>query len=274
MLAFGAALGGIFSGIWGIYPAFVLDALTFFVSGIILSRMTYFPPESLDSDKSVGAALRQYVDGLSYLRKHVDIFVIALHKGANSLFVVGAFQVIQVPIAESIYRIGEGGGVSLGLMYALTGVGTGLGPIVVRYFTGDRDRPLRIAIVAGYVISIAGLLLTATLLNFPMVLTGAFLRGVGGGIVWVMSTQLLLQLTEPIVRGRVFSTEFALNTLMNAIAAGSVGALLDTSFTIPSMLIWLSALTVIPTVLWVLWIVYGKSAESTIDEQAAISLES
>ena len=48
----------------------------------------------------------------------------------------------MVAIAEDIFVIGEGGGISLGLMLALGGVGTGVGPIVARRFTGDRDRPL------------------------------------------------------------------------------------------------------------------------------------
>ncbi|MGB1287953.1 MAG: MFS transporter, partial [Aggregatilineales bacterium] len=37
MLAFGAALGGIFSGVFGPYLAFVLDAVTFLVSALILA---------------------------------------------------------------------------------------------------------------------------------------------------------------------------------------------------------------------------------------------
>ena len=41
MLAFGAALGGIVSGIIGVYPAFIIDGITFFISVTILSRMPY-----------------------------------------------------------------------------------------------------------------------------------------------------------------------------------------------------------------------------------------
>ena len=272
MLAFGAALGGLFSGIWGIYPAFILDALTFFVSGFILSRIAYIPPAALgESDKSVGAALKQYIDGLNYFRHHVDIFVIALHKGANGLFVSGAYQVLQVTIAEMYFPIGEGGGVSLGLIYAVTGVGTGLGPIIARIFTGDRDRPMRFAILVGYGISVCGLLLASTLLNFPVVLMGSFLRGVGGGIGWVLSTQLLMQLVPVEVRGRIFSTEFAMNTLMSAIAAGSAGALLDTVFTMSSALRTLGILTILPIILWGLWIFFGKHEKVKVEDLSLAS---
>ncbi|MDQ7034005.1 MAG: MFS transporter [Anaerolineae bacterium] len=259
MLAFGAALGGVFSGIWGIYPAFILDALTFFISAGILSRIAYTPPVALAaSDKSIKGALTQYFDGLKYLRQHVDIFWIATHKAANGLFVAGAFQVIQVTIAESYFPIGEGGGTSLGLIYVATGIGTGLGPILARYFTGDRIKLLRYAILVGYFSSITGLVVTSTLSNFPVVLIGAFLRGFGGGTMWVLSTQLLMQLVPVEVRGRVFSTEFALSTLSSAIAAGVAGALLDTVFSISEILQMLSVLTLIPTGLWLLWTLFGK----------------
>jgi MFS family permease len=266
MLAFGAALGGFFSGIWGVYPAFVIDSLTFFLSAYFINRMVYESPIE-HHDKSVGAALQQYIYGLNYLREHLDTLFIALHKAANGLFIAGAFQVIQVTIAERYFPIGEGGSISLGLLYAVTGVGTGVGPIIARYFTGDRDRPLRWAIIVAYLIAAVGLALTATLLNFPVVLIGAFLRGIGGGTIWVLSTQLLMQIVPVEVRGRVFSTEFALNTLASAIAAASIGTLLDTSFTVSSMLIAVGLLTMLPMLLWTVWVMYGKREKLKVEEQ-------
>ena len=76
------------------------------------------------------------------------------------------------------FVIGEGGGVSLGLMFAVAGVGTGIGPIVARRYTGDRNRDLRWAIALGYVIGGVGLALTAPLWNFNSVLAGTALRGI------------------------------------------------------------------------------------------------
>lgn len=262
MLAFGAALGGLVSGAWGIYPAFVIDAITFFISASIIARIPYErPPAMDDADTTIRAALHQYVDGLRYLRQNADIFFISLHKAANALTVAGAFQVIQVAIAERIFVHGKGGGISLGLLYAMVGVGTGIGPIVARRFTEDRTRALRITIVAGYGFAAAGLLLASTLISFPVVLAGTLLRGVGSGIGWVFSTQLLLHLVPDRVRGRVFSTEFAMYTLMNATAAATGGWLLDTTVDIPGLLRMMAALTLVPGVLWLLWTLVGTHAE-------------
>lgn len=269
MLAFGAALGGIVAGEWGIYPAFVIDALTFVASATLIAQIVYDRDPALESaDKSVRAALRQYVDGLRYLRDHLDILVISFHKAAVSLTITGAFQVIQVAIAERVFVIGQGGGTSLGLMYAAVGVGTGIGPILSRRFTGDRDRLLRIAIAIAYVAAALGLLVISPLASFALVLVGTLLRGFGAGTSWVFSTQLLLQLVPDRVRGRVFSTEFAFFTLASATGSAVGGWALDaTDLGISGLLTWMAGLALIPSALWTLWILFGSHAEPLPEEE-------
>ncbi|NJN81030.1 MAG: MFS transporter [Caldilineaceae bacterium] len=255
MLALGTALGGLVSGGFGVYPAFAIDALTFLVSAAIIARISYHHAPGLASTtRGVGRVFRQYADGLGYLKRHRDIFAVTLHKAAVSLFVSGGFQVLQVVVAEQVYVIGEGGGYSMGLLFAVTGIGTGLGPILARRFTGDRDRALRSAIVWGYLIGALGIAVTAPLLGFGVVLIGMFLRGFGGGIVWVFSTQLLLHLLPDDVRGRVFSTEFAMFTLANALSAAAVGWALNDTVEGLTQIMWVMAiLGVVPAVLWALW---------------------
>jgi MFS family permease len=271
MLALGAALGGIVAGEWGVYPAFIIDGLTFILSAAFIIGIRYTPPQSLiDSQQSIRAALEDYLAGLRYLKEHIDILVLTLHKTANGLFASGTFQIVQVMLAEQVFVIGEGGGTSLGILYAVTGVGTGIGPIIARRFTGDRDRSLRIAIALSYAITILGLILAAQLTSFGVVLFGTLLRAVGGGINWVFSTQLLLQLVPNQVRGRVFSTEFAMLTLSNALGAAIGGYVLDGTTLGISGLLWLMAiLTAIPGLLWVLWMAFGTRAKPAAEGAAS-----
>ena len=141
MLALGAALGGIVAGEWGVYPAFIIDGFTFLLSAAFIVGIRYTPSVSLAAaQQSIRAALGDYLAGLRYLKEHIDILVIALHKTANGLFASGTFQIVQVALAEQVFVIGDSGGTSLGILYAVTGVGTGIGPIIARRFTGDRDR--------------------------------------------------------------------------------------------------------------------------------------
>ena len=270
MLALGAAIGGLVAGQWGIYPAFVIDAFTFLLSAVIIYGITYTHISTLDeAGKTIAGGLKQYLAGLTYLREHRDIFFIALNKGALALTMNGIFQVLQVTLAEKVFVIGEGGGTSLGLMYAVAGVGTGVGPILARRFTGDNDRALRRALSVSYFISIVGLLFIARLTSFEIVLFGTFLRSFGGGINWVFSTQLLLQLLPDRVRGRVFSTEFAIFTLANAVGTGVGGWLMDlTGIGIGPTMLWLSGLTLIPTLLWMVWVSVGKPDPTPVEGQA------
>ena len=59
-------------------------------------------------------------------------------------------------------------------MYCINGVGSGVGPILARRWTGDRDKPLRISISIGYLIGAIGLMVTAPLLGLVEVLIGGF----------------------------------------------------------------------------------------------------
>ena len=269
MLALGAALGGIVAGTWGICPAFAIDSLTFVVSTIFVVQIQYDAADHLDaSDKTVRSALHEYLDGLRYLVHHLDVLVMALHKAVGALFFTSGLQVIQVVIAESIFPIGEGGGISLGLMFGIAGVGTGIGPIVARRFTRDRVRSLQVAILLGYLLSSLGLLVTAPLLNFETVLVGILFRGIGGGMLWVFSTQLLLLSVSDPFRGRVFSTEFATFTLMSAAGVALVGGGLDSSLGLSGVLWWITGLSVIPSALWGLWLMTAKSPSSSLEHPA------
>ncbi|MXX26223.1 MAG: MFS transporter [Caldilineaceae bacterium SB0668_bin_21] len=258
MLALGAALGGLFSGTFGMYPAFVLDTFTFLLSAVLLAQIRMPANLASAADRTVAAAFGQYLRGLRYLRAHLDVLVVALQKAVMALFFATAFQVLQVAIAQQVFTVGQGGGTSLGLMFGLTGVGSGLGPILARKLTGEDPRSLKEAIAYGYVLAIAGIIVTAPLLSLPMVLLGSFVRSIGSGIIWVFSTHLLLQMVPDEVRGRVFASDFMFFYLGSALASSLVGAALDTTLTIPNIIWTMAAIGVAPTILWTLWVIKGR----------------
>ena len=256
MLALGAALGGLVAGGWGLRPAFVIDSLTFLISALFLRRILYIrPPSTPKVGQAPGSALRELVEGLKYLGNTPAVLVVALHKAAFHLLSSGAYQVVQVRLAEQVFVLGKGGGISLGLLYAAAGIGTGLGPVLARRITQDRPRPLGIAIAVGYALGAAGLLMSAPLASFALVLFGNGLRSFGGGINWVFSTQLLYQLSPDRMRGRVFSTEFALFTLASAIGAAGGGWALDGAGIDLGLLLGLLGLgALLPGILWAFWL--------------------
>lgn len=254
MLALGAAAGGLVAGTWGIGPAFVIDAATFLVSaGFLTGIRLQAQPRAEEDGTSLSAVVRQYVDGLRYLRRQPEIAVTSLHKPAM-VFCFGApMQVVLVAVSANVFPIGEGGSLGLGIMYAATGVGTGLGPIVMRNFTQDRVDALRRALLFGYGLAIMGTAIAGSLVSFPVVLAGLSLRGIGSGILWVFSSQLLLQQVAGHVRGRVFATEHALFMLGGAAGSALGGEYLDV-FGVAGSMWWMAGLGLVPALLWCGWL--------------------
>lgn len=248
MLAVGAAIGGLTTGLFGSQTAFVIDGFTFAISAGLLLKIR-LPRTSSETSGTPG---RAKVTALRYMLQHPDILFIAMHKAAISLLMSTGIQVILVEIAKNYFVIGVGGALSLGAMYCMNGIGSGIGPILARRWTGDRDKPLRISISWGYVIAAIGIAIIAPLLDFGTVLFGGLIRSIGGGIAWVFSTQLLLQRAPNEIRGRIFGTEFALFTLMGGASSLIIGALLD-RFQVETILWGMAALNLIPALLWGLW---------------------
>ena len=248
MLALGAVIGGLTTGLFGSQTAFFIDGLTFALSAVFLFGIKL--PSS--ASEAHGTTARPKPSVLRYMRQHPDIFFIAIHKAAIALLLSSGFQVVQVEIAKNHFVIGVGGAISLGLMYCVNGVGSGIGPILARRWTGDRDKPLRISISLGYLIGVLGFAIVAPLFGLVEVLLGGFVRSIGGGIAWVFSTQLLLQRAPNEIRGRIFGTEFAFFTLMGGIGTAIIGALLD-QFHTRTILWGMTGLPLIPAVLWWLW---------------------
>lgn len=273
MLSLGAALGGLVSGLFGVYVAFGVDALTYFVSAYFLWLIQYDRPAPAEGDEAKGFGLAQivgdYAEGLRFVWQKRDILAIVLHKSAISLFAYVPFEVIYVMLSQERFRFGEGGGLGLGLMYATVGLGSGIGPIIGRYFVGDMDSKVRWAIAASYIVTLVGIAVAAPVLTFALFLFGTFLRAFGNGIIWVFSTQLLLQHLPNHVRGRVMGTEYALFMIVSAIAAPIAGWGLDRAGSATPVLWTMAVLWLLPTVLWVWWIVAGNMTGSMTKNRGA-----
>jgi hypothetical protein len=239
--------------------------MTFVLSAWCIMRIKLEVQPSLPAEEQhVAVALRQYLDGLRYFKKHRQVAYITLHKAALVLFFGAPLEVVSVVIARDIFVIGEGGSLSLGLMYAMAGIGTGVGPIFARRYTGDRIAALCWAIALAYGVAAVGLWIVGTLDSLQVVLLGIFIRACGSGILWVFSSQILLQVVPGEVRGRVFSSEYALVALMSAVGAGLGGQYLEV-FTIANAVHWMAAVTMLPGILWLWWLMrnlMGKDDEN------------
>lgn len=273
MLAIGSALGGVFSGLVGVYPAFGINGLLYLFSVFFIAKIQLEKPASpIDIDRSVFSVFGEYLDGLRYMVKHSYLLAIVPHKAFIGLLLGSTFEVVQVAIAQTVFVIGDGGGSSMGLMFAFSGFGLLFSTLVIKRFVKDQIPQLVWVITAGYLIGALGIALTAPLANLGLTLFGTFLRGMGNGIVWLFSTQLILQLVPTHVRGRVVATEFAFNMVVSAAGAALVGKVLDSAIGISGVAWTMAGMTLLPAILWSFWIVAG--GQSTINQQGEIQQSS
>ena len=239
----------------------VVDAATYGLSAVLLARMPYVratrsaghggQPAGVASTARAGVG--EYLDGLRYLWREQRMLAVALQKGFLMFFVSG-FQVASVAIAgtaiaSTAFALGQGDGLALGVLFASSGVGSGVSPLVARRLIGDDRRAMRLTMLAGYVTLVAALVLAAPLASFALVIVGSTLRGIAAGLIWVYSTQLLLETVPEELRGRVIATEHAALTLLGAAGSAGVGAVLEWA-AIPTALWIMAALVVAPTLHW------------------------
>ena len=216
LLALGAALGGFATDRLGVETVFVLDSLSYIVSAVFIFRTAI--PQSTESpgDASVKAMLRRAVgdilDGWRHLRRHPQIGRIALTKPA---WAVGGSALVYMLALVGEQWDPEAPAVGIGLLFAARGLGTGIGPIAARNLVPN---PRRWPSVIGWGILASGLTYFATALapwGWGLTLL-VLLAHLPSGANWVLSTVLLQQRTDDRYRGRVFSSEWLLLTVVNA----------------------------------------------------------
>ncbi|MGL4651823.1 MAG: hypothetical protein ACRC1H_20610, partial [Caldilineaceae bacterium] len=140
---------------------------------------------------------------------------------------------------------------TLGLIYALVGIGTGVGPIVARRLTGDVPQALMRAIGVGFACMTVGVLWMGLAAGLGGALGGVTLRAVGVGIFWVFSESLLLGWVEDAYRGRVLAFQWTLFTFAEVLSTLFAGFALDTlGWSVQQALLAMGLLGVVVTAVW------------------------
>jgi MFS family permease len=236
MFALGAFLGGVIATLFGNQTAFVMDAFTFLLSALLISRIV-MPKRETPSASAQGGWL-EFVDGIRYLWLFPLLLMISLLKAAGS-FVWGGINVLEVSFANHVYPLSgtllpqwlsleNGGTATLGLIYVASGFGTGFGPLLMRRWLGDATRRILIGISIGFSLLTIGILMLGFVTSLPAFLVATFIRTFGTGTIWVFSAVLLQIMVPDKVKGRVFAFEFAALTLTESISVLAAGYFQDT----------------------------------------------
>ena len=262
MLAIGALLGGLATAFFGVQTAFVLDALSFLLSAWFVTRIAVRSRgrEHAESTQSTArVAFLEIFEGMRYLWAQPVLLAFALIKAGGSL-VWGSVNVLEIPLAEQIFPLNGNGTLTLGLLYAAVGIGTGFGPIVVRHLLGDTWGGMLKAVSIGYFAMTLGILGLALAPSLGWMLGATTVRGIGTGVVWVFSAVLLQILIPDRLRGRVFAFEFAAFTLTQSISTLWAGYAYDNlGWSVSQIFFSAAVVSIVITGVWLIFYLRVRS---------------
>ena len=254
MLTLGAAVGGLITGWFGTDAAFILDALTYLLSAVLILSIRLpsrprRPKQKLTISRILGFS--ETVEGAQYVKERSRVLALLLVKPAWGLG--GGIITLLAIFGEKIFPVGGSPATGIGVLFAARGIGTAIGPIVARRIAGEGVTRMQNTIGIAFLIGGLFYMAFGAATNFIFALLVLGIAHCGGSILWVFSTVLLQRGVEDQFRGRVFAAELALLTLTMALSNYATGEMLDHFAMSPRIIaIAMGALFVVPGVVWFL----------------------
>jgi len=246
MLTLGGAIGGLTASLFGVRVSLIVDAISFIVSAMFVLGIT--GDYHAKAIHEIDSGWKNFIDGMKYVRNNLDVGLVTLVKALGQ---VGSFDIISALYAAHVFRVGQDGATTLGLMFAFFGVGAVTGPLIANRFGDSSTAWLKRAIQMGFFIMPLAWLVVGIAPTLPIVLVGCVLRGMAGSVNWTYS-DVLLQISVPNhFLGRVFAFDFAVFTLAVSISLWFTGFITDHFQFSPRTIVLLLALgSVVPFTLW------------------------
>jgi len=269
-LLIGASVGGVVAAFFGRDAVFLLNALSFLASAVLISGMRFAEPHAEIAAPLRGRDLVDFspvLEGIRYIRSHPTLLPTVFSK-AGELMVGPSWVIFTVMGSRefAVHRpgINAAGGAMLGMSILLGGRGLGalVGPLVSARWAGQSDRRLRLGILFGYLTISAGYGVLGASRSVWMAAVCAMLAHAGGSTVWVFSTTLLQLHTEDRFRGRVFAADLGLGSLSFAITAYLAGRFLDLGFSARTVATSTGVIMLVPAALLALALHAGRSSKA------------
>ena len=231
MLAVGAALGAAFTVAFGRDAAFIADAGSFVLAGLLIVSIR----ESFQSERTGTAAPRMRpihdsLEALRHAREHPTIFaLLGSHVGFG--FGAGVVGLLAVLATAKFH----GTDAATGLLLAGRGVGVLIGPLLVRRLARRGIHGVLVACGFAAIWYGSMYLVVSQVPWLAVAFLGVALAHFGGGAQWSLTTYGLNLTTPDELRGRIFAADAAFVTLAMSISlvfAGLISGLIGPSATI------------------------------------------
>jgi MFS family permease len=257
-LMIGAGLGGLVAVAFGYKAVFILNALSFVASALLLRSVH---AEETHADHLPAFRPKDLVDyspvweGVRYVARDPRLWATMLVKTGMGL--LGAHWVILPIFGERIFPLtvsglepGRGGALSMSLLFGSRGLGALLGSFLSGVLAKGEGRRMRRGICAGFVIvglSYMSLSVSASLWTACLSVMAGH---AGTSSAWVFSTTMLQKMTDDRFRGRVFSADFAGLFLMMSVVSFIAGQLVDAGIAVRTIALCTGIAAFVPAASW------------------------
>lgn len=232
MLAVGAGLGGLVAVALGRDVAFVVNALSFALSAWLIWGIRRPLQEAREGHGHQHEGMIEAVRlAFRFARGSRLVTSFLLSK---TTFGVGTGLIAMLAVfGTDVFEAGDAG---IGLLFAARGLGALSGPFIARAVVGTTDRGLLLGIGLSLAVVAGAYALFPLAPSLWVAAPLVFLAHLGGGSQWTLSTLGLQRATPDAIRGRMFSLDYGLVTLMIALSTIVAGQLADA--VTPSVAVW------------------------------------
>ncbi len=249
-LCLGASIGGFVVSAYGVEAAFIINSICFLLGALMYSTITIpqepYEPKPGGIWQNTGANI---LDGFRIIFSKPQVSRIITAKALWAVF-GGGLVYMLVLMGDQIALGDLAAGV--GILFAARGLGTGLGPIFARYVFKNRQVwPF----LLGSLVSVCGLAYVAIgrLAWTPWIVAIVVFGHAASAINWVLSTVLLQERSDDEWRGRMFSTDFLLMTMVNGFSTLAASLMLEyTDITLRQGIQIFATLQVLSGIIWVM----------------------
>ena len=265
-LALGSILGGLLLAAVSRDAVFLLDAVSFVGSALLLrglpdaaARAKTAPKlrdelEALESERAQGTqgwanllGLPDLREGLRYVFSHRQVRTLLLAKSGFGL-TLGGVLVLLAHFGER--EFGHGGGAGIAALWTARGIGSFVGPFLAFRLGGSTVPALRRGITFAQLAILGAYLAFASSPYIWLAALALMVANAGGSILWTYGSTLLAQIVPDHVRGRVAAAEMGGMTLAMSFSTLTVGHLLDAGLGARLLMASCALIGLFPIALW------------------------
>ena len=257
-LMLGSTAGGVVAALMGRDAVFVLNALSFLASALLIMGMRFAEPHV---ESAHPFHVRELVDfspilaGIRYVHSHVRLRFTVLVKAGN--LIIGPSWVLFTVMGQREFPVrwhgldpARGAFLGMSILLGARGLGALLGPLWTAPWAGHHLDRLERAIFGGYLATSLGYVLLGAAGHLWQACLCVMLAHMGGSILWVFSTTVLQLQSDDQYRGRVFAADLGLAMLTIAVGAYAAGRFVDWGFAARHVASAAGLLMLIPAMLW------------------------